>query len=69
MKLLNGKPSPEKSETMSFRVQDSAECKIVEDNKCLQQVRNSKYIGYEISCDNENSTQQKFEKFAQIQGA
>jgi hypothetical protein len=50
MKLLNGKSSPEKSETMSFMVQDPAECKIVEDNKCLQKVRNFKYVGYEISC-------------------
>jgi hypothetical protein len=59
---------PEKSETMAFLGQDPVRCKIMVDNKCLQQVKNFKYIGYEISCENEKDIQQKVAKFYQILG-
>jgi hypothetical protein len=51
--------SPEKSETMAFLVEDPVRCKIIVGNKCLQQVRNFKYLGCEISYENENDIQQK----------
>ena len=44
--------SPEKSETTAFLVRDPVRCTIVVDNKCLQ-VKNSKYLGCEISYGNE----------------
>ena len=37
------------------------------DDKCLQ-VKNLKYLGCEISYENEKAIQQKLEKFAQILG-
>jgi hypothetical protein len=40
----------EKSEMMAFLGQDPAGCKIVVDNKCLQQAKISKYLYCEISC-------------------
>ena len=58
--------SPEKSETMEFLGQDPLRCKIVEDNKCLQQIKNFKYLGYEISYKIGKGIQQKPAKFAQI---
>ena len=33
---------------MTFLVQDPVGRKIVEDKKCLQQVKNSNYLGFEI---------------------
>jgi hypothetical protein len=36
------------------------------DNKCLQQVKNFKYLGYEISYENEKDVPEKVAKFAQI---
>ena len=53
---------------MEFLGQDPVTCKIFVENKCLQQVRNFKYRGCEISCENEKDIQQKLEKFAQILG-
>ena len=41
--------SPEKSETMAFLGQDPVRYKIVVDNKCLQKIKNFKYLGCEIS--------------------
>jgi len=41
--------SPEKSETMAFSGQDPVRCKILVNNKCLQQVQNFQYLGCEIS--------------------
>jgi hypothetical protein len=38
------------------------------DNKCLQQVKNCKYLCCEISCENKRDIQQKTAKFAQILG-
>jgi hypothetical protein len=58
--------SPEKSEMMAFLGQDPVRCKIIVDNKCLQQVKNFKYLSCEISCGNEKDIQQKPAKFAQI---
>jgi len=40
--------SSEKSETMEFLGQDPVTCKMVVDNKCLQQVKNFKHLGFEI---------------------
>jgi len=37
--------SPEKYETMAFLGQDPLRCKIVVDKKCLQKLRNFKYLG------------------------
>jgi len=42
-----------KSETMAFLEQDPVGCKTIGDNKCLQQVKNFKYLGFEISYGNE----------------
>jgi hypothetical protein len=58
---------PEKSETMAFLGQDPVRCKIIGDNKCLQ-VKNLKYLGCEISYENEKDIPQKVTKFAQILG-
>jgi hypothetical protein len=38
------------------------------DNKCSEQVGNFKFLGSEISCENERHIQQKLVKFAQILG-
>jgi hypothetical protein len=56
--------SPEKSETMSFLGQDPVRCNIVVDNKCLQQVKNFKFLDCEISYKNEGDIQQKLAKAA-----
>jgi len=45
--------SLEKSDTMVFLGQDPVRCNIVVDNKCLQQVKNFKFLGCEISYKNE----------------
>jgi len=60
--------SLEKSETMAFLGQDLIRCKIVVDNKCLQQVKNFKFLSCEISYENEGDIQQKLAKFAQKLG-
>ena len=60
--------SPQKSETMAFLGQDPVRCKIIVDNKCLQQVKDFKYLSCEISDENEKDFQQKVAKFAQILG-
>jgi hypothetical protein len=59
------KISPEKCETMTFLGQDPVRCKIVVDNKWLQQVKNLKFLGCEISYENERDIEQKLAKFAQ----
>jgi hypothetical protein len=59
--------SPEKSEKMAFLGQLSVRCKIVVD-KCLQEVKNFKYLGCEISYKNEKFIQQKLAKFSEIHG-
>ena len=41
--------SPEKYETMAFLGQDPVRCKIVVDNKCLQKLKNFKYLCCEFS--------------------
>ena len=38
---------------MVFLEQDPVGCKTIGDNKCLQQVKNFKYLGFEISYGNE----------------
>ena len=38
------------------------------DNKCLQQVKNFKYLSCEISYETEKDIQQKLAKFSQILG-
>jgi hypothetical protein len=43
---------PGKSETMALLGQDPVRCKFVVDNKCLQRVKNFKYIGREIFYEN-----------------
>lgn len=50
---------------MALLGQDPLRCTIVVDNKCWQQVKNSKYLGCEIFYENEKGIQQKLEKFAQ----
>jgi len=44
--------SPEKSETVAFLGKGAVSYKIIVDNKCLQQVKNFKYFGCEISYEN-----------------
>jgi len=44
--------SPEKCKKMAFLGQDPVTCKIFVENKCLQQVKNFKYLGCEISYEN-----------------
>ena len=58
--------SSEKSERIVFLGQDTIKCKIVVDNKCLQHVKNFKYFGCEIWCENEKNIQQNLENFSQI---
>jgi hypothetical protein len=43
---------PGKSETMTLLGQDPVRCKFVVDNKCLQRVKNFKYIGRKIFYEN-----------------
>ena len=52
---------------MAFLGQDPVTCKVVVENKCLQ-LRNFKYLVYEISYENEMDVQQELAKFAQILG-
>ena len=58
--------SPEKSETMEFLRQDPVKFKIVVDNKCLQQVRNFKYLGCEICYENGKYIQRKLTKYWEL---
>jgi GR25 family glycosyltransferase involved in LPS biosynthesis len=53
---------------MAFLGQDTVNCKIFVDNKRLQKVKNFKYLGCEISCENEKNIQQNLENFSQILG-
>jgi phage major head subunit gpT-like protein len=53
---------PEKSETMAFLGQDPVRCEIVVDIKCLQYVKNFKYLICEISYENDRDVQQKLAK-------
>jgi hypothetical protein len=59
---------PEKSETTAFLRQDQVRCKIVMNNKCLQQLKNFKYLRCEISYGNEEDIQQTPAKFSKIVG-
>jgi len=52
--------SPEKSKVMAFLGKDPVRYKIFVDNKCLQQARNLKYLGCEISYENERIFLKKF---------
>jgi len=58
--------SPAKCEKMAFLWQDPVTCKIFVENKYLQQVRNFKYLGCEMSYENEKDIQEKLTKFPQI---
>jgi hypothetical protein len=59
---------PEKSETMAFLGQDPVISKTAVDNNCLQQVKNFKYLGCEISYEHEKDIQQKLATVLQILG-
>ena len=48
---------PEKPETIALLGQDPVRGKIVTDNKFLQEVKNFKYLGSEISYENEKDYQ------------
>jgi hypothetical protein len=54
--------SPEKSEMIAFLGQDLVRSEIIVGNKCLQQVKIFKYLGCEISYENEKDFQQKLAK-------
>jgi len=58
--------SPEKSQMMSFLEEDPVISEMIVGNKCLQQAKNFKYLGCEISYGNEKDIQQKIAKFTQI---
>jgi len=60
--------SAAKCEKMAFFGQDPVTCKIFVENKYLQQVRNFKYLGCEMSYENEKDIQEKLAKFPQILG-
>jgi hypothetical protein len=60
--------SPEKLNIMAFFGQGPVRRKIILDNKCLQQVKKFKYLGCEISYENEKDIQQEAAKCAQILG-
>jgi len=60
--------SPEKSETVARLGQDQVSCKTAVDDKCLQEEKNFKYLGCEISYGNEKDVQQQLSKFDQILG-
>jgi hypothetical protein len=49
---------------MEFLGQDPVRWKIIADNKCLREVKNFKYFGFEISYKNAEYIQQKLEEFA-----
>ena len=53
---------------MAFLEEDKVRCKIIVDNKCLQQVQNFKYLGCDISCESKKKKKYSTEiaKFAQI---
>jgi hypothetical protein len=51
---------------MEFLGQEPVRCKIVVDNKCLQQVRNFKYLGCEICYENKKDIQQKLTKYWEL---
>jgi hypothetical protein len=53
---------------MAFLGQDPGRCKIVVHHKCLQELKNFKRLGCEVSCESETDVQQKVTKFAQIPG-
>ena len=63
MEILSGK-----SKTMEFLRQDPIRCKIVVDNKCLQQVNSFKCLGCETFYENKKDFQQKVTKFSEILG-
>jgi len=48
---------------MAFLGKDPVRCKIIMDNKYLQQLRNSKYLGCEISYEYEKDILKKLAKF------
>jgi hypothetical protein len=60
--------SPGESEMMAFLGQDPVRCKVIVENKCLQQVKNFKYFGCEIWYKNKKGIQQKLAAFAQNMG-
>jgi hypothetical protein len=51
---------------MPFLGQDPVRSEIILGNKCLQQVKNFKYIGHEIPYENGKDIQQKLAKYSQI---
>ena len=56
--------STENYETMAFLGQDPVRCKVILDKKCLQQVKNFKYMGCEISQENEKSYSKQTRKIS-----
>jgi hypothetical protein len=60
--------SPEKLQTVAFLGQDPVRRKIVVDNKCLQQVKNFEYFGFEILYKYGEDIQQKLATFSHILG-
>jgi len=52
--------------TTIFLAQDPVRCKIIMVNKSLQQLKNLKYLGSEISYENEKYVHDKLAKFSQI---
>ena len=57
--------SPEKRETLEFWGQDELWCKILAVNKRLQNVKNYKYLGCEISSENEKDIKWQSATFAE----
>jgi hypothetical protein len=53
---------------MEFLRQDPIRCKIVVDNKCLQQVNSFKCLVCETFYENKKDFQQKVTKFSEILG-
>jgi hypothetical protein len=55
---------------MKILGQGTVRCKIILDNTCLQQVNNFKYLGFEISYENEKDTHKNWQnllKYCELQ--
>jgi hypothetical protein len=56
-----GMEIPQKTETMTFFPQDPIRCKSVVDSKCLQHVKNFRYLGCEMSYEYDNIIKKNYQ--------
>lgn len=67
-KMFDMKISSAKTKTLAFRGKEPVRSKIVINGKIIEQVRNFKYLGVEISYDGETDIQSKLGKFLKVTG-